>query len=187
MNAEQRSPPSCATSSTPRVPCASPKPTTTSSGLASACTDWVIRSGGLAAIALPHAVARHTVPPEKPWATAPRTAPTTTASLATLPESYADGLPALQSSLRPTVCGGALPTPVCMDGACLDGHGPMSNGGPGSKSSGTTPAHRAGPATDTIPYELLCRIPRGASPSPPHLTRPRCASGVTFARGPHRH
>ena len=85
--------------------------------------------------------------------------------IATLPVGYADGLPRtaglgraqlhVEGELRPIV------GPVCMDGCMLDVTGLNVQRGTRVEIFGDhAPLTELAKATDTIPYELLCRIPQ---------------------------
>ena len=85
--------------------------------------------------------------------------------IATLPVGYADGLPRsagmgkahlyVSGELRPIV------GPVCMDSCMLDVTGlDVQRGTPVEIFGDHAPLEDLANATDTIPYELLCRIPQ---------------------------
>jgi alanine racemase len=85
--------------------------------------------------------------------------------IATLPVGYADGLPRAAGMGRAHLyAGGQLcPTagPVCMDGCMIDVTGLKVNVGDSVEIFGDHAAiEDLASATDTIPYEILCRIPQ---------------------------
>ena len=85
--------------------------------------------------------------------------------IATLPVGYADGLPRAAGMGRAHLyAGGQLcPTagPVCMDGCMIDVTGLRVNVGDPVEIFGDHAAiEDLASATDTIPYEILCRIPQ---------------------------
>jgi alanine racemase len=84
--------------------------------------------------------------------------------IATLPVGYADGLPrsAGMGRARLHAAGRSCPTvgPVCMDGCMIDVTGLAVAIGDSVEIFGDlAPIENLAKATDTIPYELLCRIP----------------------------
>lgn len=84
--------------------------------------------------------------------------------IATLPVGYADGLPRSAGHGKAWLhCGGAsCPTvgPVCMDSCMIDITGlDVHMGDPVEIFGDAAPIQALAAATDTIPYELLCRIP----------------------------
>ena len=85
--------------------------------------------------------------------------------IATLPVGYADGLPRAAGMGRATlfVEGESRPIvgPVCMDSCMLDVTGLAVQRGTRVEIFGDhAPLAQLAAATDTIPYELLCRIPQ---------------------------
>jgi alanine racemase len=84
--------------------------------------------------------------------------------IATLPVGYADGLPraAGMGRARLHAAGTSCPTvgPVCMDGCMIDVTGADISVGDSVEIFGDhAPIEALAQATNTIPYELLCRIP----------------------------
>ena len=85
--------------------------------------------------------------------------------IATLPVGYADGLPrsAGRGNASLSVLGKACPTvgPICMDGCMLDVTGlEVETGTPVEIFGDDAPIEALAEAVDSIPYELLCRIPQ---------------------------
>ena len=106
----------------------------------------------------------HRVPPGEPVGYGAKDVADHERMIATLPVGYADGLPrsAGMGRARLHAAGKSCPTvgPVCMDGCMIDVTGlDISIGDSVEIFGDLAPIEELAKATDTIPYELLCRIP----------------------------
>ena len=106
----------------------------------------------------------HRVPPGEPVGYGAKDVADHERMIATLPVGYADGLPRSAGMGRAQLhaAGKSCPTvgPVCMDGCMIDVTGLKVSIGDSVEIFGDlAPIEELAKATDTIPYELLCRIP----------------------------
>lgn len=107
----------------------------------------------------------HTVPAGSPVGYGATDSADHARRIATLPVGYADGLPrsAGMGKVRLFTGGQLCPTvgPVCMDGCMIDVTGLTVNvGDPVEIFGDHASIEHLASATDTIPYEILCRIPQ---------------------------